>query len=101
MTRWQGPSYGTAPGRIALSNPPETPMRYPHASETNRRLKHITVVTPCYQEVENVRELYKAIRQVFAELPKYTYIIFILITPRRTGRTTPSGRLRLMTRTSR
>lgn len=35
--------------------------------------KHICVVSPCYNEVENVRELYEAIKQVFAELPQYRY----------------------------
>ena len=35
--------------------------------------KHICVVTPCYNEVDNVGELYEAVREVFAGLPKYTY----------------------------
>ena len=35
--------------------------------------KHICVVTPCYNEVENVRELYVAIKLVFEKLPEYTY----------------------------
>ena len=56
----------------------ETPMQDPHATESNGRPKHITVVTPCYNEVENVRELYEAIKQVFAGLPQYTYdLIYI------------------------
>jgi polyisoprenyl-phosphate glycosyltransferase len=33
----------------------------------------ITVVTPCYNEEANVRELYVAVRQVFAGLPQYQY----------------------------
>ena len=35
--------------------------------------KHVCVVTPCYNEVDNVAELHKAIRGVFAGLPQYTY----------------------------
>ena len=35
--------------------------------------KHISVVTPCYNEAENVRELYEAIKAVFAPLTQYTY----------------------------
>ena len=53
-------------------------MQQPHTTESNGRPKHITVVTPCYNEVENVRELYNAIKQVFAGLPQYTYdLIYI------------------------
>jgi glycosyltransferase involved in cell wall biosynthesis len=38
----------------------------------------ITVVTPCYNEVDNVAPLYEAVRDVFAALPQYPYeIIFI------------------------
>jgi glycosyltransferase involved in cell wall biosynthesis len=33
----------------------------------------ISVVTPCYNEEENVAELYRQIRDIFAELPAYTY----------------------------
>jgi glycosyltransferase involved in cell wall biosynthesis len=35
--------------------------------------KLISVVTPCYNEEENVRELSSRIRAVFAELPDYDY----------------------------
>jgi glycosyltransferase involved in cell wall biosynthesis len=35
--------------------------------------KTVTVVTPCYNEEENVRELYEAVKQVFAGLPQYEY----------------------------
>src|SRR5205807_543731 len=35
--------------------------------------KHVGVVTPCYNEVENVGELHEAIRRVFDGLPDYTY----------------------------
>ena len=49
-------------------------MQKPEAnSTTNECLKHICVVTPCYNEVENVRELYVAIKLVFEKLPEYTY----------------------------
>jgi len=36
-------------------------------------MKHITVVTPCYNEETNIRPLYEAIRGVFEKLPQYTY----------------------------
>jgi glycosyltransferase involved in cell wall biosynthesis len=42
-------------------------------SAVNGTRKHICVVTPCYNEVENVRELQKSIREVFEGLPQYTY----------------------------
>jgi glycosyltransferase involved in cell wall biosynthesis len=48
-------------------------MRDPDTGQNDHPRKHITVVTPCYNEVENVRELYEAIKQVFAGLPQYTY----------------------------
>jgi glycosyltransferase involved in cell wall biosynthesis len=48
-------------------------MRDPHTGQNDHPRKHITVVTPCYNEVENVRELYEAVKQVFAGLPQYTY----------------------------
>src|SRR3979409_1891706 len=37
----------------------------------NARL--ISVVTPCYNEEGNVREMYEAIRAIFAALPQYRY----------------------------
>lgn len=36
-------------------------------------MKKISIVTPCYNEEENVEEIYKQIKSVFAELPQYTY----------------------------
>ena len=36
-------------------------------------MKLITVLTPCYNEEENVELLYKAVKSVFAELPAYSY----------------------------
>ena len=33
----------------------------------------ITVVTPCYNEEGNVRELYLAVRRIFESLPRYQY----------------------------
>jgi glycosyltransferase involved in cell wall biosynthesis len=35
--------------------------------------KHISIVTPCYNEEENVEALYEAVKKVFAGLPQYTY----------------------------
>lgn len=37
------------------------------------RKKHISVITPCYNEEGNVRNLAKAVGDVFAQLPQYTY----------------------------
>lgn len=36
-------------------------------------MKLITVLTPCYNEEENVGPLYEAVKAVFAELPQYRY----------------------------
>lgn len=36
-------------------------------------MKLITVVTPCYNEEQNVRELYRQVKAVFAGLPQYRY----------------------------
>src|SRR3954463_10651827 len=36
-------------------------------------LPTITVLTPCYNEAENVRTLYERVRAVFAKLPEYRY----------------------------
>jgi glycosyltransferase involved in cell wall biosynthesis len=36
-------------------------------------MKKISVITPCYNEEENVGELVAAVRQVFAGLPNYTF----------------------------
>jgi glycosyltransferase involved in cell wall biosynthesis len=40
---------------------------------TPDRKKRITVMTPTYNEEENVRELYQAVKEVFASLPQYEY----------------------------
>ena len=37
------------------------------------RKKHISVITACYNEEENVAELIKAVAGVFQKLPQYTY----------------------------
>jgi len=37
------------------------------------RKKRITVMTPTYNEEGNVRELYQAVKEVFAALPQYDY----------------------------
>lgn len=36
-------------------------------------MKLITVMTPCFNEEENVRELYEQVKAVFAGLPQYRY----------------------------
>ncbi|QSF44663.1 glycosyltransferase family 2 protein [Paenibacillus tianjinensis] len=36
-------------------------------------MKTISIVTPCYNEEENVLELYTQVKAVFAEMPEYTY----------------------------
>ena len=36
-------------------------------------MKLISIVTPCYNEEENVREVYKQVKQVFDDLKDYTY----------------------------
>lgn len=36
-------------------------------------MKSITVVTPCYNEEENVRAMYEEVQRVFAGLPAYRY----------------------------
>ncbi len=36
-------------------------------------MKHISVVTPCYNEEGNVRELYQRVKKVFSALEGYTY----------------------------
>jgi glycosyltransferase involved in cell wall biosynthesis len=35
--------------------------------------KHISIVTPCYNEEDNVREIYERIKKVFSDLRDYTY----------------------------
>jgi glycosyltransferase involved in cell wall biosynthesis len=47
-------------------------MAPPEPALTRPR-KHISIVTPCYNEEGNVRALYEAVRQVFAGLGHYTY----------------------------
>jgi glycosyltransferase involved in cell wall biosynthesis len=36
-------------------------------------MKHISVVTPCFNEEGNVQELYEQVKAVFQQLPSYTY----------------------------
>lgn len=36
-------------------------------------MKKISIVTPCYNEEENVEELYRTIRQIMTERPQYEY----------------------------
>ena len=33
----------------------------------------ISIITPCYNEEENVREIYGQVKQVLSELEGYTY----------------------------
>ena len=37
------------------------------------KLKLISVVTPCYNEEENVRNVYEQVKNVFEELGRYSY----------------------------
>ena len=36
-------------------------------------MRLISIVTPCYNEEENVREVYEQVKQVFDDLEDYTY----------------------------
>src|ERR1700722_19244108 len=36
-------------------------------------MKLISIVTPCYNEELNIREIYKEVKEVFKELPQYKY----------------------------
>ena len=36
-------------------------------------MKLISIVTPCFNEEENIEEIYKRIKEVFKSLPNYTY----------------------------
>ena len=36
-------------------------------------MKHIAVVTPCYNEVENIAQMAKAVHAVFGSLGNYSY----------------------------
>ena len=39
----------------------------------NREMKTISVVTPCYNEEGNVREVYERVRDLMLRLGKYRY----------------------------
>jgi polyisoprenyl-phosphate glycosyltransferase len=41
--------------------------------DSPRPRKHVTILTPCFNEEDNVRPLYEAVKRVFAGLPQYTY----------------------------
>lgn len=36
-------------------------------------MKHISIMTPCYNEEGNIEELYRAVKKQFEKLPQYTY----------------------------
>src|SRR5690242_8594693 len=40
---------------------------------SRKSMKVISVVTPCYNEESNVRELYERVKAVFTDLPQYQY----------------------------
>jgi polyisoprenyl-phosphate glycosyltransferase len=67
---------------LIAKNPIPDSGRLPSASREERESrgsslstgkKHISVVTPCYNEEENVLPLYETIQRLFANLPNYTY----------------------------
>ena len=42
-------------------------------------MKKIDIIVPCYNESENIRPLYEAIKEVFAkELPKYDFNLLLV-----------------------
>ena len=36
-------------------------------------MKLISIVTPCYNEQDNVEDLYQQVKAIFAEMPQYQY----------------------------
>lgn len=42
-------------------------------------MKHISVMTPCYNEEGNIENIYQAVKTQFAALPQYTYEHILLI----------------------
>lgn len=36
-------------------------------------MKHISVMTPCYNEEGNIRDIYNAVKEQFDKMPQYTY----------------------------
>lgn len=38
-----------------------------------REMKHISVMTPCYNEEGNIQKIYQAVREQFSQLGQYTY----------------------------
>jgi glycosyltransferase involved in cell wall biosynthesis len=64
--------------RDVLRSALDTPVSPHHLSapspgqpRVNQRL--VSVVTPCFNEEASVREMYQAIREIFAKLPQYRY----------------------------
>jgi polyisoprenyl-phosphate glycosyltransferase len=56
-----------------VGQPEETDRLATVSSASAGRKKRITVMTPTYNEEDNVRELYQAVKNVFAGLPQYDY----------------------------
>ena len=50
------------------------------------RMHLISVITPCFNEAENVRELYTRVRRAFEALPRTVMSTFSSTTPLRTKR---------------
>jgi glycosyltransferase involved in cell wall biosynthesis len=65
--RVQARARAAAPRKISFKTRPIDAMRPAMVK------KRISVVTPCYNEEENVRELSRRIQAVFADLPQYDY----------------------------
>jgi glycosyltransferase involved in cell wall biosynthesis len=65
--------------RVVRAGPPSLlPARgaHPHLSRMSAKL--VSVVVPCYNEAESVREMYEALKAIFAALPQYRHeFVFI------------------------
>jgi glycosyltransferase involved in cell wall biosynthesis len=65
-------SASTAHSLESLDLPPDMPAHpAPSGADACGRKKRISVLTPCYNEEENVRELYETVKAVFEGLPHY------------------------------
>jgi glycosyltransferase involved in cell wall biosynthesis len=62
------------PARVNARSPPMAGLPGPRpAFDVMSSPRLISIVTPCYNEEGNVRELYLAVKAVFAGLPQYRY----------------------------